>query len=287
MTETRSQSGSTATTGKKHQTDKEQPEAKKAKTGAKQTTVEQAFDKEEEEDGGDVKPKTEDEGEGEGASKGEESGRKPGEEGDDAVKPGEEGDMPSNILEKGIIYFFVRGRVGIDNPGGVGDVARSYLLLRPIEKDAKLGDGPIGDAGNSRLLALPKKVLPLSGKDRFMAFVEKAGASFKDVKDTFLDGSDYTTKTAGVRHTPPAKPAGEGIYAITSTGRESHLAYILTLPEEPKDFQADLGLREKGSFILSTKNPQYSGPTFAQLPKSPEYPDEYDICPTLTRPRVH
>lgn len=40
--------------------------------------------------------------------------------------------IPSSILEKGIIYFFFRGRVGVDNPEGIKDIARSYLVLRPL-----------------------------------------------------------------------------------------------------------------------------------------------------------
>jgi len=265
---TDSQDKKSAAAGEKHQTEKEEPQPKKAKT-EKQPTIEESFDKEANDDV-DKKPKDNDKGEDDDTKNDDETTTK----GDSAVKPGEEEDVPSNILEKGIIYFFIRGRVGIDDPEQVGDIARSYMLLRPIDKDAKLGDGPIGDAGNTRLLALPKKVLPVSGKDRFMVFVEKSDASFKTIKDTFLEGSDYTTKTAGTRHTPAAKPAGEGVYAITTTGRESHLAYMLTLPEKPEDFQTDLGLREKGSFILSTKNPQYSGPAFAQLPEGPDYPKE-------------
>ena len=87
---------------------------------------------------------------------------------------------PSNILEKGIIYFFFRGRVGINEPSNVNDIARSYIVLRPMPHGAKLGEGPIGDVGNVRMLSLPKKVLPVSPKDRFMTFVEKANASMED-----------------------------------------------------------------------------------------------------------
>ena len=90
--------------------------------------------------------------------------------------------MPSNILEKGIIYFFFRGRVGINEPSDVNDIARSYIILRPMPQGAKLGEGPIGDVGNVRMLSLPKKVLPVSPKDRFMTFVEKANVSMEDGK---------------------------------------------------------------------------------------------------------
>ncbi|KAK6950580.1 hypothetical protein Daesc_007103 [Daldinia eschscholtzii] len=183
-----------------------------------------------------------------------------------------EGVVPSNILEKGIIYFFIRGRVGIDEPSSVNDIRRSYIVLRPLAKDAKLGEGTIDDAGNSRLIAIPKKVLPVSGKDRWIAFVEKSHASFKTLKDEFISASDYTTKTAGIRHTPAATPVAEGIYAITSTGRESHLAYMVTLPENLGEVQKEIGLKENGSFIISTRNPQYEPPKGTALPQAPEYP---------------
>ena len=193
---------------------------------------------------------------------------------------------PSNIMEKGIIYFFSRGRVGINEPSSVDEIARSYIVLRPIPHGAKLGDGPMGDAGKNRVLALPKKVLPKSPKDRFMVFVEKANCSIEDIKKDFLSASDYTTKTAGTRHTPQATPIAEGVYAIISTGRESHLAYILTLPSEVSEVQKDIGLNNRGSFVASLRNPQYDAPAVAQLPKSPEYPQEYDLSSFSLRPSL-
>ncbi|KAI1336083.1 hypothetical protein F5Y15DRAFT_395967 [Xylariaceae sp. FL0016] len=192
-----------------------------------------------------------------------------------AEEPGaRENAVPSSILEKGLIYFFFRGRVGIDEPSAVNEIARSYMVLRPLAKDAKLGEGTLDDAGNTRLIAIPKKVLPLSGKDRWIAFVEKSHASFKEMKDEFLSASDYTTKTAGVRHTPAATPAAEGIYAVTTTGRESHLAYMITLPADLGEVQTEIGLREKGSFILSTRNPKYDAPKGTALPQEADYPQE-------------
>ena len=200
---------------------------------------------------------------------------KPSLNGGDAVEVSSqrEESTPSSILEKGIIYFFFRGRVGIDEPSDVNDLARSYMVLRPLPHGAKLGDGPIGDAGTNRLLALPKKVLPVSPRDRFMVFVEKANCSMEDIKQD-LGPSDYVTQTAGARHTPAATPIAEGIYAITTTGRESHLAYILTIPSELSEVQRDVGLRERGSFVTSVKNPKYAGPANTNLPKGPDFPQE-------------
>lgn len=168
----------------------------------------------------------------------------------------------------------MRGRVGVDEIEKVDDVARSYILLRPIDKDAKLGEGPVGDSARTRLLALPKKVLPASGGDRFMTFVEMSSPSFDELKREFLASSDYETKTAGTRHTPAATPLGEGVYAITTTGRESHLAYMTTLPEKPGPAQAKMGLRDRCSFILRTKNPQHEDPANARLPEGPAFPQE-------------
>ena len=108
-----------------------------------------------------------------------------------------------------------------------------------------------------------------------MVFVEKAKTSYKDLKENFLSASDYATKTAGTSHMPPVTPVGEGIYAITTTGRESHLAYILTIPNELNEVQKDIGLRERGSFITSLKNPEQKGPANASLGKSPDWPKEY------------
>ena len=38
-------------------------------------------------------------------------------------------------------------------------------------------------------------------------------------------------------------------YAITSTGRESHLAYHLTVPSSIGEIQKELGLNEKGRYV--------------------------------------
>jgi hypothetical protein len=104
--------------------------------------------------------------------------------------------MPSSILEKGIIYFFFRGRVGVEDPQGIEDVARSYVVLRPLPIGAKLGEGPLEDSGKARLLALPKKMLPKSKQDRFLMFVEKPSVFIKDLRDQFAS-NDYATKTSG------------------------------------------------------------------------------------------
>ena len=48
----------------------------------------------------------------------------------------------------------------------------------------------------------------------------------------------------------------------------------LTIPNEIGEVQKDVGLAEKGSFVLSVKNPESSAPANAQLPQGAEYPKE-------------
>ncbi|KAL1983112.1 hypothetical protein VTN96DRAFT_442 [Rasamsonia emersonii] len=182
--------------------------------------------------------------------------------------------VPSNLLEKGIIYFFLRPRVNVQEPHSFGDVARSLFVMRPTPRGAKLEDGPIGSDDNCRLLILPKKRFPTSGSEREMGFVAKAKVSMQTLRETFIAEERYETQTRGGRTTPEAKPYAEGVYAITRTTRASHLAYILTIPSEVSDIQQDFGLYNRGSFIIQSKNPKYPGPSYARLPKDPEYPKD-------------
>ena len=183
--------------------------------------------------------------------------------------------VPSNILEKGIIYFFTRNRVSVDEAESVGDLQRTFFVLRPLPTGAKLGDGVVQDQENNRLFALPKKVFPKSHNDRFMAFVEKANTTIQGLKDNFFKGGDYDTKTQGTQHTDPVTPVAEGVYMITRTeDATTHLVYSTTIPSELGEVQSDLGIKDQGSFIISVKNPERSGPASASLPQKPDFSKE-------------
>lgn len=186
-----------------------------------------------------------------------------------------EKEIPSSILEKGVIYFFTRNRVGIEDADSVGDLQRTFFVLRPMPKGAKLGDGALEDQSNNRLFALPKKAFPKSHNDRFMAFVEKANTTIKDLKKSFFAADEYETKTQGTRRTEPVTPIAEGVYAITRTeDRTTHLVYSTTIPSELGEVQEDLGIKSQGSFIISVKNPERSGPASASLPQKPDFSKE-------------
>jgi hypothetical protein len=192
--------------------------------------------------------------------------------------------IPSTILEKGIIYFFFRPRVNVEDPHSMSEVARSFFVLRPTPKSAQLETGPLGDEDNCRLMMLPKKKFPSSSREREMGFVEKAKISLKTLQEKFIAESTYETQTRGERTTPEARPYAEGVYAIIKEGRSSHLAYMLTVPEKLGDIQMDFGLYGHGSFAIQSKNPKYPGPASARLPKEPEYPAEYENISIFASP---
>ncbi|KAL4755552.1 hypothetical protein BDW72DRAFT_3373 [Aspergillus terricola var. indicus] len=183
--------------------------------------------------------------------------------------------VPSNILEKGIVYFFYRGRVNVKEAHGVQDVARSFFVLRPTPLGASMDSeqGAVDSGAKCRLMVLPKKRYPRSGKDREMGFVEKAGTSVKQLQEDFIAGDTYETSTRGTREIPEAKPYAEGVYVMTSTKRATHIVYHITLPEKPGEIQEDFGLSERGSWLVQSKNPKFPSPPSARLPKEPEYPE--------------
>jgi len=182
--------------------------------------------------------------------------------------------MPSNILEKGIIYFFTRKRVGVDDAESAADLQRTYFVMRPLAIGSKLGDGAIEDSKTNRLMTLPKKIFPKSSQDKFMAFVEKANTSIQELKEEFFQASEYSTQTVGTRHVHPINTVGEGVYAITRVKNSTHLVYMLTIPSELGEVQEELGLKSQGSFAICVKNPTRKGPANASLPQGPDFPKE-------------
>jgi hypothetical protein len=182
----------------------------------------------------------------------------------------------SSMLETGIIYFFLRGRVNTEDPSSINEIQRTYLILRPSSKSSTTSALP-NRTSRSRLLAVPKKSFPTTGRERWISFVEKTDASFADLRDNFLTGNEYETKTRGTQQTPAAKPEGEGVYAIVRNGRQSHLVYILTRPkpEEMGEVQKKLGIKERGSWVVTTRNPEFPPPGgVGRLPAGPEFPKE-------------
>jgi len=58
----------------------------------------------------------------------------------------------------------------------------------------------------------------------------------------------------------PARPAGEGVYALVRHAQGTVLAYALELPEEPGEVQAAFHIGREGRFVVSMKNPEAESP---------------------------
>ena len=173
------------------------------------------------------------------------------------------GDHVTEILEEGDIFFFFRPVVGEDDPAGLADVQRFFLVLRP-EGGKKL-----------RLLVVGRKRLPdVPGHERVWGFVDIVTSSATRIERELRETS-YETKTRGLRRRPAARPAGEGVYAITLTEGQMHLVYGLELPRTPAEVQRTFNIEPEASFALSVKNPEAGSPPGAGLNENQEadYPE--------------
>jgi hypothetical protein len=116
----------------------------------------------------------------------------------------------SPLLERGDIYFLYRPRVETDEVHGLQDVERFYILMKPWRRHLY------------RLIVVGRKRLPDPKEhNRFWGFVWRVFKDRKALNDE-LGAREYTTKTRGVRHVPPVRPAAEGIYTLVRHGDHTH-----------------------------------------------------------------
>jgi len=182
---------------------------------------------------------------------------------------GEESPTVPKIIEKGLIYFFYRPKVGLDHAEGIEDVQKLYILLwpgaEPIKKDEKEmshTEGKLGENEPERLIIISKKKLPeISHHAKYWGFVKKVSYRIEDI-DKQLGAETYTTKTRGERHVEGARPIAEGVYALVKYHNGIHLAYVLELPEEPLKLQQAFNIGKEGSYIVQVKNPEGPGINF-------------------------
>lgn len=156
----------------------------------------------------------------------------------------------SKILERGDLYFFYRPRLEAATPAGLDDVARFYFVLKPRGRRIY------------RLLVVGEKRLPSVTRDgnrRSWAFVWRVGREPREIEDE-LDPDRYVTRTRGERIVPPARPAGEAVYAIVRHDDHTHLAYALELPREPGEVQRVLNIEPEASHVVAVRNPEVPAP---------------------------
>jgi hypothetical protein len=117
------------------------------------------------------------------------------------------GGRKAEILERGEILFLYQPRVEEEDPSGLGDVQRFYVVLWP--------------EGSSRFRLLVvgrKRLADVAAHERAWGFVDlvtdDAGAL-----ERALRAGERETKTRGERrHQPAARPAGAGAYAVSLEG---------------------------------------------------------------------
>jgi hypothetical protein len=149
-----------------------------------------------------------------------------------------------STLERGHIYFAYRPRVDVTVVRGPDDVQRLDMILSPRGRDSY------------RLLVVGEKRLPAPDGDRTTwAFVDKVSSDPEEIEDE-LDLRTYLTRTRGERHRPPARPAGEGVYAVVRHRGHTHLVYVLELPRELGEVQRGLNIAREASDIVVVKNPK-------------------------------
>jgi len=96
----------------------------------------------------------------------------------------------SNILEKGIIYFFFRPRVDLEKPHSMQDVAQSFFVLRPTFLDGKPDEDQCSFNKDARCLLMmaPKKRFPIWGSENDIRFVVKSRETMKNLREKFIAG---------------------------------------------------------------------------------------------------
>lgn len=167
-------------------------------------------------------------------------------------------DTNEEIVETGDIFFVYRPKVSEPEAEGLQDVQRFYMILKPE------GGAPF------RLAVLGRKRLPdPEGHERIWGFIDTVAKSGSQIGDE-LKAQDDGTRTRGEGTIPPARPAGEGTYALLQRGRSLHLTYELELPEEPREVQSEFNILPQGAYILSIKNPDAASPRRAGLPEKEE-----------------
>ncbi|KAI8141519.1 hypothetical protein BJV82DRAFT_518078 [Fennellomyces sp. T-0311] len=167
-------------------------------------------------------------------------------------------DEKPTVLEKGHVYFLYRPKMDVDEVTSADDVQKAYMVLKPSWSscDAKR---------KQTLIVLGRKKLPETKRhSRYWGFVAEASDDLDDLTAAFQKHS-YETKTKGERTVQPSRPMGEGVYEIATHNGHSHLAYMLTLPEELHQVQKAFNIEEQASIVISVKNPTKSSPSYAGL----------------------
>jgi hypothetical protein len=171
---------------------------------------------------------------------------------------------PAEILEQGDIFFFHRpGLEAPRSPDGE-ELERFFLVLHPLRRKQYR----LLTLGKRRLPPPLKSGAPARGGERFWVRVDGLPQAPSELRAA-LGAFKPEGAPPGVPALPPARPAGDGVYALARHGDHVHLAYILEHPDRAGPLQRELGIEEEASFIVTVKNPE-----FIERAGGPDYPPE-------------
>lgn len=176
------------------------------------------------------------------------------------------------LLEEGTIAFHYRPRVEELDPQSVRDVQRLLIETDPTDNDAY-----------GRILAIGRKRLPPSTRHtRFWGFVDVVLP--REDLPVVLGPQVYATKTRGLRHLPPTRPAGRGTYTVEWHDTHAHLRWTITdRPDDP--VVADLALEDAADYIVTVANPDPLAWGLVETPPlQDELFDELEVHVTIPTP---
>jgi hypothetical protein len=155
-------------------------------------------------------------------------------------------------LEHGDIFFFYHPKMDRAAVTGPEDLASFHLILHPM------------DENKYRYAAISLKgLLESGGGGGWWARLEMVESHLGQIQRKLRESHPL----------PPARPCGEGVYAIVKHGNHTHLAYALELPEEPGEVQRSLGINRRENPYLGVLNPLLEAREEAGLSPQVALPD--------------
>jgi hypothetical protein len=172
--------------------------------------------------------------------------------------------IAAEILEQGDIFFFHRPGLSAPRTSDGEELEPFFLVLHPLRQQRYR----MLTLGKRRLPPPLKSGAPARGGERFWVRVDGLPESPVALRAA-LGVHKAEGAPPGIPALPPARSAGDGVYALARHGDHTHLAYALKHPDRAGPLQRELGIEDEASFIVTVKNPE-----FIERSGTADYPPE-------------
>ncbi|CAG8464394.1 13264_t:CDS:2 [Racocetra fulgida] len=139
--------------------------------------------------------------------------------------------IPVNTLETGHVLFLYKPKLGVDKPNSIDDVQRMYMVL------------------------IPNLIRPSLEQEPVSSFAQKLSTGKLETDADKQSIGKTRVIIVGKKKLPEINK------------HDSHLAYVLEVPEDPFQLQLDFNVGKKGSYALTVKNPDVANPRNTGLPE--------------------